>query len=282
MMRKIYIATILTGSILLSSCDSYLDIQPVGKVIPNTLSEYRALLTTAYNKGAKIIDKGVIDFRSDMAIVSTSSTAQNAYSDIEKWNDITPSSTTREFQWESFYSVIYYANAIIDKQNQITEGSQEEINQLVGEAYLLRGYTHFILVNFYGQPYTKEGGPESKSIPLKWDLDLEGTPSRNTVKEIYTAILADIESARKLINQESWKEKYSYRFSSLSVDAMESRVRLYMGEWEKAYEAAELALAKKSDLEDFNNVDSKLPNNYESVETITAYEVIYYLSLIHI
>lgn len=44
----------------------------------------------------------------------------------------------------------------------------------------------------------------------------------------------------------------------------------------KAYEAAELALAKKSDLEDFNNVDSKLPNNYESVETITAYEVIYY------
>lgn len=274
--RKIYIATILAGSILLSSCDSYLDIQPVGKVIPNTLSEYRALLATAYNKGAKIIDKGVIDFRSDMSVTSTSSAAQNAYSDIEKWNDITPSSSTREFQWETFYSVIYYANAIIDKQNQITEGSQEEINQLVGEAYLLRGYTHFILVNFYGQPYTKEGGPESKSIPLKWNLDLEETPSRNTVKEIYTAILSDIESARKLINQESWEKKYSYRFSTLSVDAMESRVRLYMGEWEEAYEAAEQVLAKKTDLEDLNKLDSKLPNDYESVETITAYEVIYY------
>lgn len=274
--RKIYIATILAGSILLSSCDSYLDIQPVGKVIPNTLSEYRALLATAYNKGAKIIDKGVIDFRSDMSVTSTSSTAQNSYSDIEKWNDITPNSSTREFQWETFYSIIYYANAIIDKQSQITEGSQEEINQLVGEAYLLRGYTHFILVNFYGQPYTKEGGPESKSIPLKWNLDLEETPSRNTVKEIYTAILSDIESARKLINQESWEKKYSYRFSTLSVDAMESRVRLYMGEWEEAYEAAEQVLAKKTDLEDLNKLDSKLPNDYESVETITAYEVIYY------
>lgn len=277
-MRKIYIAIILAGSFLLSSCDSYLDIQPVGKVIPNTLSEYRALLATAYNKGAKIIDKGVIDFRSDMSTASTSSAAQNAYSDIEKWNDITPSSSTREFQWETFYSVIYYANAIIDKQNQITEGSQEEINQLVGEAYLLRGYTHFILVNFYGQPYTKEGGPESKSIPLKWNLDLEETPSRNTVKEIYTAILSDIESARKLINQESWEKKYSYRFSTLSVDAMESRVRLYMGEWEEAYEAAEQVLAKKTDLEDLNKLDSKLPNDYESVETITAYEAIYYSS----
>lgn len=276
MIKKLYFAAILVGNLLLSSCDSYLDIQPVGKVIPNTLSEYRALLTTAYNKGSKIIDKGIIDFRSDMAVVGSTSTAQNAYSDIEKWNDITPSNTTREFLWEDFYYIIYYANAIIDKQNQITEGNQEEIDQLVGEAYLLRGYTHFILVNFYGQPYTKEGGPESKSIPLKWDLDLEATPSRNTVREIYTAILADIESARKLIHQETWEKKYSYRFSTLSVDAMESRVRLYMGEWKEAYDAAELVLAKKANLEDLNLENSKLPNDQESVETITAYEVIYY------
>ncbi len=29
---------------------------------------------------------------------------------------------------------------------------------------------HFILANLYGQPYTKEGAPETKSIPIKWDL----------------------------------------------------------------------------------------------------------------
>ena len=32
---------VVIGSILLSSCDSYLDIQPVGQVIPTTLTEYR-------------------------------------------------------------------------------------------------------------------------------------------------------------------------------------------------------------------------------------------------
>lgn len=274
--RKIYITILLAGGLLLNSCDSYLDIQPVGKVIPNTLAEYRALLTTAYNKGAKAIDKGVIDLRSDMSVVSTNSNAQNSYADIEKWNDITPGSSTREFQWETFYSVIYYANAIIDKQKQITEGSEADIKQLVGEAYLLRGYTHFILVNFYGQPYTKEGGPESKSIPLKRNLDLEEVPTRNTVREVYTAILEDIESARKLLNCEAWEKKYSYRFSTLSADAMEARVRLYMGEWEKAYEAAERVLAQKQDLEDLNDADAKLPNSYESAETITAYETMYY------
>ena len=49
MTKKIYYIFTLIGSLLLSSCDSYLDIQPVGQVIPNTLAEYRALFTTAYN-----------------------------------------------------------------------------------------------------------------------------------------------------------------------------------------------------------------------------------------
>ena len=48
MTKNIYIILALLTSILFSSCDSFLDIQPVGKVIPNTLAEYRALMTTAY------------------------------------------------------------------------------------------------------------------------------------------------------------------------------------------------------------------------------------------
>ena len=148
--------------------------------------------------------------------------------------------------------MIYYANAIIANKDNIKEGSQEDIDQLVGEAYLLRGYMHFILANLYGQPYTKEGAPETKSIPIKWDLDLEVVLPRNTVKEVYTAILSDIESARGLMHQKEWEAVYAYRFSTLSVDAMESRVRLYMG--------------------NLNDPEAKLPNNYTSAEMITAYE----------
>ena len=57
MTKKIYYIFTLIGSLLLSSCDSYLDIQPVGQVIPNTLAEYRALFTTAYNTALN--DKGI-------------------------------------------------------------------------------------------------------------------------------------------------------------------------------------------------------------------------------
>lgn len=272
-MKNIYFTSILIGSILLSSCDSFLDIQPVGKVIPNTLSEYRALLTTAYS--TKLIDRGVTELRTDIATVVELSTSQNFYGDIEKWNDLSPNASTREFSWSTYYNIIYYANAIIENKDNITEGSKENIDQLIGEAYMLRAYSHFILVNLYGQPYTKEGATESKAIPLKWNLNLEEIPSRSTVKEIYAAILSDIQSARGLINQKVWESQYSYRFSTLSVDAMESRVCLYMGEWDKAYNAAERVLSKKSALENLNEADAKLPNDYKSVEMITAYEAIY-------
>ena len=67
---------VVIGSILLSSCDSYLDIQPVGQVIPTTLTEYRALLTTAY--GLKLIDKSVTEFRTDIAMVQITVILKNS------------------------------------------------------------------------------------------------------------------------------------------------------------------------------------------------------------
>lgn len=53
------------------------------------------------------------------------------------------------------------------KKDEISEGSQEDINQLVGEAYLMRAYMHFILVNLYGQPYTATGALENQSSSSK-------------------------------------------------------------------------------------------------------------------
>lgn len=120
-----------------------------------------------------LFDRGVTEFRTDEVTIRDNEYDQNYYSEIEKWNDSNPIPGTREFAWSNYYSIIYYANAIIDNRDKITEGTQEDIDQLVGEAYLLRGYMHFLLVNLYGQPYTKDGAPETKAIPIKLDIDLE-------------------------------------------------------------------------------------------------------------
>ena len=240
--KKIYIVLMLAMGFFMTSCSNFLEIQPTGKVIPNTLEEYRALMTEVYANS--LTDRSVCDMRTEDIIVEDASQSQTDFGKIEKWIDDN-SVGGYEFGWATYYENIYYANAIINKKDEITEGSQEDIDQLVGEAYFMRGYMHFLLANLYGQPYTKDGAPATKAIPLKLTLNLEEMPTRNTIDEVYTSILSDIENARKLINRKEWEAGYNYRFTTLAVDAFDSRVHLYMG------------------------------NHYESVESITAYENVY-------
>lgn len=269
-MKKIYVLTLLSCLLMLSACDSYLDIKPVGSVIPQTAEEYRALLARAYLNVPK--DRGQACFRSDEMMVNDNEYDRNSFGDIERWNDVSPFPGTSQFTWSNFYNVLFIANQLIENEKEVTEGTPEVVDQLVGEAYLLRAYMHFVLVNLHGQPYTKPGALSSKSVPLKLDTDIEKTLGRNTVEEVYISILSDIERARELINKEEWETVFSYRFSVLAVDALQSRVSLYMGEWQKCLESAETVLAKKSVLVDMNEASFVLPNHFESVETITALE----------
>ncbi|MDE6469060.1 MAG: RagB/SusD family nutrient uptake outer membrane protein, partial [Muribaculaceae bacterium] len=56
------IVPLLVGvALTLASCDSFLDIQPVGKVIPTTASEFRSLMTEAYYTVPN--DRGLATFR---------------------------------------------------------------------------------------------------------------------------------------------------------------------------------------------------------------------------
>ena len=227
--------------LLLAACDNYLDIQPTGSVIPNSLAEYRALLARSYKDVSKFSDRGMACFRSDEMQVRDNEYDQNYYMDIERWNDLAPNAYTSSFEWAKYYNVLFIANHVIESRSDIKEGTEEEINQLVGEAYMLRAYVHFLLVNLYGQPYTKEGALDTKSVPLKLDTDLEKVLKRNTVEEVYTSIQADIDEARKLVMKAEWEQRYSYRFNAASVEAFQSRVSLYKGEWQAAWDAAEAA-----------------------------------------
>ena len=103
---------------------------------------------------------------------------------------------------------------------------------------------------------------DTKSVPLKLDTDLEKVLKRNTVEEVYTSIQADIDEARKLVTKAEWEQRYSYRFNAASVEAFQSRVSLYKGEWQAAWDV----------LVDLNDAAATLPNSYNSVENITPLE----------
>lgn len=268
-MKKETLVVLMTA-ILMSGCD-LLDIKPVGMVIPTTLQEYRALLSTAYKTVPS--ETGKACFRSDEMFVHENSYDQTSYGKIERWDDFSSLEGTTPFEWKNFYSAMFTANYTIEKRGEITEGAEEDIRQLIGECYLLRAYMHFNLVNLYGKPYTAPGALATKAVPLKMNSDINGVLKRHTVEQVYAAVLADIDQAEKLLNKERWEDQWSYRFTTLSVPALRARVYLYMGDFKKAYDASEALLAQKSTLENLNQAGYKLPNHYQSVENITALEL---------
>lgn len=271
-MKKLYINIICICLLVLATgCDKFLDIKPTGSVIPTTLAEYRALWATAYNTVPS--DRGLANMGADEMFVSNEAD-MSRYSAIERWEvGNSTSSSTVAFNWAGYYQVLFYSNFIIEHRDDITEGHENEINQLVGEAYLMRAYIHFVLANLFGQPYTKSGALETKAVPLKFSTDLEERAKRNTVGEIYTSVLEDMQTAESLLNVEKWNDiTLSYRFTTLCIPALRSRVYLYMGDWANAYKYAEEALTKKADLEDFKVEGFKLPNHFQSVEAINALE----------
>lgn len=255
----------------LYSCDKYLDIQPVGKVIPRTAKEFRALLTQAYSYVPS--DRGLATFRSDEMVMGGTLAAEdlNSYKDIWIWNDVSPSENTSTFNWRQFYHTLFIANYVIESKAIIEDGTVDEVNQMIGESYMLRAYMHFILVNLHGEPYTHCDPATSKAIPLKLDSDTEATLSRNTVGEVYNSVLSDITEAEKYLNVDQWDLGYNYRFNTLSVNALRSRVYLYMGEWAKSLEASEEVLRVNNQLVDMST-SKVLPNEYNSPENILALE----------
>ena len=66
--KKIYIVLMLAMGSFMTSCSNFLEIQPTGKVIPNTLEEYRALMTEVYANS--LTDRSVCDMRTEDIIVA--------------------------------------------------------------------------------------------------------------------------------------------------------------------------------------------------------------------
>ena len=268
---KTFLLLVIAAATLVA-CDDFLDITPTGKVIAKTGEEYRALLTYEYKYFAK--DRYMTTLRTDellMDPVKTSGTDKDAYLDLWRWKDEAPSPTTSYFSWRTYYHTIYIANYVIEHQKDITQATAAEVDQLVGESYMLRAYSHFLLVNLYAEPYTHCTPATTRGVPLQLKADVNAVPGSSSVEAVYRQILSDIDEAEKHLNVAHWEEGKNYRFNTASAQALRARVHLYMGHWKETLDAAGTALSTYNQLEDMNS-STVLPNNYQSVENMVAME----------
>lgn len=266
---KKYINTIFIVSLfgmLSVACDSFLDIKPKDRVIPENLEEYRSLLTSGYSSFPDTKAKATL--RTDELTINTNDFSVAHYKDIFLWKDIDYVEETSEFDYDMLYRTIFYANEVINTGSKDIENTKSK-EQLLGEAYALRAYTYFELVNLFAKPFD-ETASSTLGVPLVLEIDVENTLKRESLSKNYEQILADIRMAESLLNVEVQPAEVKYRFSKLSLEALKARVFLYRQEYDKALTAVNKVLAINSSLLDLNTSSEILPNQISSPENIQA------------
>ncbi len=141
--------------------------------------------------------------------------------------------------WSYAYYTISWANNIINNVDNITDApSQKDLDNLKAEALFMRALCHFDLVITYAQPYTYDKASLGVPVVLVTKND---TPARNTVEEVYDQVVADLLEAEKLMGDNFTRDGALDRAAMASkpaIQALLSRVYLYMGKWQESADYA--------------------------------------------
>lgn len=179
-----------------------------------------------------------------------------------------------DYQWQKVYAHIGALNSIIyNAENDVKPQNQAETSQLkhlTGEAYFLRAYYYFYLANIYGLPYCAATATSDYSVPLKISERIEDKYfTRSNNAEVWGQILADLQKAEELL--EGYTPSTPKRVGYGAVEALLSRVYLYMERYEDAIKACEAIKALH-----YNIPDMKLmANGTDSYLTATSPEIIF-------
>jgi hypothetical protein len=168
--------------------------------------------------------------------------------------------------WNQAYTVMLRANNIINNIPALTDGTDDEKNNALGQALFIRALMHFDLLRLFSQSYAIGGG-SAPGIPIMTKFEV-GSPSRNTVDEVYEQIIKDLTQAKSLLAQDA---SNPYNANAYAVSALLARVYLYKGDNASAVSEAttvissgEYAIVAAKDLPEFYNT----PGTSEDIFTL--------------
>lgn len=240
----IYLAVLLAGASV-SSCKDFLEEEPVmSQSNELTLSKFSGLddataaLYTRLNSyywygGSHVL---ISELSGGNARNPISYPGSGRYTQNTKWNY--NESSTSSIWYYSYYTIAAANNVINNLEGkESSEVSAQDINNIKAEALAMRAFCHFDLVKVFGQPYSAK---TELGVPVILVTE-NGQPARNTVEEVYAQIVSDLTEAETLMSDSYSREGVvdaAACFNKLSIQALLSRVYLYMGDWQNAADYA--------------------------------------------
>jgi len=150
--------------------------------------------------------------------------------------------------WARFYKHINATNIIKKKAEELSD-NPAELKRIRGEALFLRACYYFYMVNIYGPAYNPASASTDLGVPLKITEFVESSySSRATVDAVYQQILNDLAQSEKDLTDT--RPKSLYHADVNAVNLMQSRVYLFMQDWQNVSIAAKKVIARKGLLYD--------------------------------
>jgi hypothetical protein len=127
--------------------------------------------------------------------------------------------------WQELYKSIARCNNIINNVTKEGIANDEVRNKLIGQAYFLRAFDYWYLVNLYG------------NVPLVLEVpDLNNLLVKQAAKQaVWDQIVADLEKAETML-PEKWTGANLGRPTSGAATALKGKSYLYQKKWKLAHE----------------------------------------------
>ncbi|MBO8451545.1 MAG: RagB/SusD family nutrient uptake outer membrane protein [Bacteroidetes bacterium] len=263
MKKYIFDIMILSASaaLVLSSCAKFLEETSQDEIKPSSANDYLELIAgeiyyntnqTPVNTYLDIMTDDCEEFAKDAFLSSDNRNEGFGYYTWQASPEHQITGTLNSDQaWAFYYHQILVANMILYDIDKMS-GSDQEKAQVKAEAYMIRAFAYYMLVNLYGEPYDPEKFPDAMGVPIN---DLVGSENRKFKREpaarIYEQILDDGKNA--LVQFDAAGESSSvYRWNAAAANVFLSRICLYIHDWDGAISYADAALGINANLWDFN------------------------------
>lgn len=294
MNKKFINIGIMTLIALQISCDDYLKDDSGDLLIPKTVEQYTPLLygeaypqtfdedikwqmlmTDDIEMGYLERDPSVDD--SDEADVLNMGEGKQAY--IWHYNI---EDKLVDNNWDKRYANILGCNTIIDAlpEMEYPENEKGKFNYLAAQAYALRAYHYFCLVNSYALPWSEENLDKLGVIIRTTPQIQTEFRERSTIREVYTLINDDITKAMEYA--ESCEPSVNKRLlSPAAIKLLATRIALFQEKWEEVISIGSTFLRENNFILDLNTIpEDKLGSDL--AENSTGDKTIYYFTMFNV
>ncbi len=153
-----------------------------------------------------------------------------------------------EYVWAYYYDIIQNANLILANIDniQVVDAQIPLKNNIKAQALTYRAFSHYMLVQLYGDRYDYNPGAANShpGVPIKLVPDAEPLP-RSTVAQVYTQVKKDLTDALALLANSSARVNMSHININVT-NAIAARVALTTGDWSNAVTYAKAARAGRT------------------------------------